>query len=80
MPGGRAANQAVASALAPIIRSRVIGKSRMRKSSARATAFATAAAAGPWAVLYSAVSPNFLFALASIFFFSDSDSLPFLTI
>ena len=29
---------------------------------------------------YFALVPSFLFALASIFFFSDSDSLPFLTI
>src|SRR5713226_7359890 len=36
-------------ALAAIIRARVIGKSRMRKPSARATAFVTAAAAGPCA-------------------------------
>jgi hypothetical protein len=37
-------------------------------------------AAGKNYSLYFAVWPSFLFALASIFFFSDSDSLPFLTI
>ena len=37
-------------------------------------------AAGKNYSLYFALWPSFLFALASIFFFSDSDSLPFLTI